>query len=250
MKNKITYYKKNNFNVIRKLTLISLSLLISVTICFHMSAKLLYPTFLNYAKMQTNKLSTALVNKAIQSTILNDLKQDEIIKVNYQDNGIASSVEFNTYTINKITMKAASSVYSNLKYIEEGNIEQIEYDKLGLELDNSLLSKGIIYEIPYGMAFHNGLLANFGPKLPVRFTILGEILSFIESRVSQYGINNALIEVVATLTIKMLVVIPLATTTSETNYEIPIAIKVIAGMVPTYFQGNNTIDDNFVIPLK
>ena len=161
MKNKITYYKKNNFNVIRKLTLISLSLLISVTICFHMSAKLLYPTFLNYAKMQTNKLSTALVNKAIQSTILNDLKQDEIIKVNYQDNGIASSVEFNTYTINKITMKAASSVYSNLKYIEEGNIEQIEYDKLGLELDNSLLSKGIIYEIPYGMAFHNGLLANF-----------------------------------------------------------------------------------------
>ena len=236
--------------MIRKLTLITLSIFICVTLTFHISAKLLYPTFLNYAKMQTNKLSTALVNKAVQTTILTDLEKDEIIKVKYQENGIASSIEFNTYVINKITSKAANSVYSNLKYIEEGNIEHIEYDRLGLEVDTNLLSKGIIYEIPYGMAFHNALLANFGPKLPVRFTVLGEITSFIESRVSQYGINNALIEVVATLKIKMQVVIPLAAADNEMNYEIPIAIKVVTGMVPTYYQGNNALSDNFVIPIK
>ena len=57
------------------------------------------------------------------------------------------------------------------------------------------------------------------------------------------------VEVIATLKIKMQVVIPLATATSEIDYPIPIAIKAIAGVVPTYFQGTNTIDDNFVIPL-
>ena len=69
-------------------------------------------------------------------------------------------------------------------------------------------------------------------------------------RVERPEINNALIEVIATLTIKMQVVIPLATTISEMEYPIPIAIKVIQGVVPTYFQGSNAIDDNFVIPLQ
>lgn len=248
-KKTLHYFKKNNFNIVRKLTFITLSLFMSVFAMLHFSAKLLYPTFLNYAKMQTNKLSTALVNKAIQSTILQDLLQDELIQVTYQDNGVASSVVFNTYSINKIASKVTSSVYSNLKYVEEGNIEQIEYDQLGLEVDSTLLSKGIIYEIPYGMAFNNALLANFGPRLPVRFTLLGEISSQIISNVTQYGINNALIEIVATLKVKMQVVIPLATATSEIDYPIPIAIKAITGVVPTYYQGSNNLKENFVIPL-
>lgn len=251
MKHKgVKYYQKTNFNIVRKFTFIALSLCVSVACMLHLSAKWLYPTFLNYAKMQTNKLSTALVNKAIQTTILKDLKEDEIVEVTFQENGVASSVEFNTYSINKITSKVSSSVYSHLKYVEEGNIEKIEYDKLGLEVDSNLLSKGIIYEIPYGMALNNALLANLGPRLPVRFTLLGEITSQVVCEVTQYGINNALIEVIATLIIKMQVVIPLATTISEMEYPIPIAIKVIQGVVPTYFQGSNAIDDNFVIPLQ
>ena len=249
-KNGLKYYQKTNFNVVRKLTFIALSLCISVSIMLHLSAKWLYPTFLNYAKMQTNKLSTALVNKAIQTTILEDLKNDELIAVTFQENGVASSVEFNTYSINKITSKAANSVYCHLKYVEEGNIEKIEYDKLGLEVDSNLLSKGFFYVIPYGMAFNNALLANIGPKLPVRFTLLGEITNQIRCQVTQYGINNALIEVIASLNIKMQVVIPLATTTSEMEFPIPIAIKVIQGVVPTYYQGSNDLEDNFVIPLQ
>ena len=245
----LTYYQKNNFHIVRKLTFITISLCVSVLAILSFSAKSLYPTFLNYAKMQTNKLSTALVNKAIQTTILEDLKDDDIILVDYNNEGVASCVEFNTYSINKITSKVASSVYNNLKYVEEGNIEKIEYDKLGLEVDSNLLAKGIIYEIPYGMAFNNALLANVGPRLPVRFTVIGEVTSLVESQVTQYGINNALIEVIAMLTIKMQVVIPLATSISEIVYPIPIAIKAINGTVPTFFQGNNTVDDNFVIPL-
>ena len=200
MKHKgVKYYQKTNFNIVRKLTFIALSLCVSVACMLHLSAKWLYPTFLNYAKMQTNKLSTALVNKAIQTTILKDLKEDEIVEVTFQENGVASSVEFNTYSINKITSKVSSSVYSHLKYVEEGNIEKIEYDKLGLEVDSNLLSNGIIYEIPYGMALNNALLANLGPRLPVRFTLLGEITSQVVCEVTQYGINNQVITYLAML---------------------------------------------------
>ena len=239
--------KKQEKHIARKLTLIMITLTIVTTIMLNLSAKMLYPTIINYANMQLNKLSTLIINNAIDDSVNDNLFNEEIIDVVYQESGIASSVGFNINTINKIASNTSNQVYNNLKYIETGQIDKIEYDNLDLDID--LLKKGFIYEIPYGMAFNNTLIASSGPKLPVKFELSGDIKSNVISNITQYGINNALIEVVLSLKIKMQVIIPLCSNVNEAIYDIPLALKVITGLVPTYYQGSNTIDDKFIIPI-
>ena len=73
------------------------------------------------------------------------------------------------------------------------------------------------------------------------------------SNINQYGINNALIEINAIITINIQVIVPMATTRYDNVYQLPIALKAIQGDIPLYYQGNNSLDnyqDKFVIPLN
>ena len=63
------------------------------------------------------------------------------------------------------------------------------------EYDYNLLKKGIIYEIPMGLVSSNVFLSNLGPKVPLKLFLVGDVTSNITSKVTEYGINNALLEI-------------------------------------------------------
>jgi len=39
------------------------------------------------------------------------------------------------------------------------------------------------------------LLSNLGPKIPVKFDLVGEVIINIETKITNYGINNAMMEI-------------------------------------------------------
>ena len=86
-----------------------------------------------------------------------------------------------------------------------------------------------------GIAFENAFLSNLGPKIPVRFNMVGTVFSNINTNVKSHGINNALMEVVIDVTVSIRVSIPFAWRDFTTTEKIPLAIKVINGKVPTYY---------------
>ena len=50
-----------------------------------------------------------------------------------------------------------------------------------------------------------------GPKVPVKLSIIGDIVSTINTKVTNYGINNAIIEVSVLVEVEELVILPITT---------------------------------------
>jgi sporulation protein YunB len=212
----------------------------------------LKPTLVRVAESQTKRIAEYVINKAVNKRIAEGLDVENLIKVQTDQNGIVSTIDFNAAIVNSVLAETSHLVQENLKQAEEGNLDMLEeaFNRDFID-ENKLHNKGIIYEIPLGQATNNILLANLGPKIPVRFTVLGDILSDVKKTIQPYGINNALVEIAIEIDVSVSIIIPFATKETKVSSTIPVAMRVIQGGVPQFY--NNGSNDNMpslTIPIK
>ena len=111
------------------------------------------------------------------------------------------------------------------------------------------LKKGIIYEIPLAYSYNNVFLSNISPKIPVKIHMIGNVNSNIRTKVTDYGINNALLEVYLDIEIELQVILPLLSSNIINKSSIPIAIKMINGDIPKYYSSNEK-NNSLSIPIE
>ena len=85
--------------------------------------------------------------------------------------------------INKFLNKTTKVVSENLKNVETGNIDGISFIN-NEDYDIKKLKNGVISEIPLGIITNNVLLSNLGPKVPVKINLIGNVVSSVETSVS------------------------------------------------------------------
>lgn len=240
MKNK---YKKN-------------LLIISLILCLVLSVfslkwinKRISPILFNYAENEITKLSTIIINRAVNKQLANGMNLDELFHVVQNGNGEIQTIDFNPSIVNRVLNTTTNVILINLKAIEEGNINFIELPDIFIEEDN--LKKGIIYELPIGTITNNILLSNLGVKVPIKLNIIGSVESNIKTNIKEYGINNALLEVFVQIKVDELVNVPFISKKVTVTTNIPIAIKVVQGIVPKYYGGNLSKESNILsIPIE
>lgn len=210
------------------------------------------PALLNYAEIETKKLSSIIINKAITKQISNDIDIESLFTVIQDKDGEIQSVDFNPIIVNKVLSTITSVVQTNLKAVEEGKIEFVEFPEgINIELDKNKLKKGIIYEVPLGVATGNAFLSNLGPRVPVKLNVIGDAISNIRTDVTPYGINNALIQIFVHIEVSEQVNIPFMSKRITVSSDVPVALKLVQGKVPTYYGGTISKDSNiFSIPIE
>ena len=225
----------------RVYVIIVLLLITSIAITLNLISKKIAPTLFKMAELEINKISTLVVNDAISETLEKENKINEIIETTLSNDGIIQTVDFNSVIVNKILSKVTINISEKLKSIEKGNVKY--------ELGST--KKGVIMKIPMGSAFKNVFFSNLGPKIPVRLHYFGDINSNVKTKLTPYGINNALIEVIISIDIKAKVIFPLISRDININCDIPLIIKMIQGKVPSYYGGellkNSSI---YTIPIE
>lgn len=201
------------------------------------------PILLPYAESAVKKLTNLVINKAISKQVAEDLNIDDLFIITKDGTDQIKTIDFNPIIVNKTLTLITNNIQLNLKYLEQGNIDLLELpDNIDIDYDEEKISKGIIYEIPSGIIFHNALLSNIGPKIPVKLSLVGDIVSTVNTKVTNYGINNAMIEVSIIVEVEEMVILPLTTKKIKVETSIPVAIKLIQGTVPNYYF--NGIDKN------
>ena len=238
--------------VIKKINLLIFSFVlvfIIIILLFKIINERINPILFDYATLESRKFASIIINKAIEKNVATDLVIEDLYIVSKKENNEITSVDFNPAIVNKVLTKVTSSVQMNLKNLEEGNLDLLEAsDDVLIYYDKENLKKGIIFRIPSGIVFNNSLLTNIGPKIPVRFTLVGDVLSGINTKVTNYGINNALLEVSVNIKLTLEVILPISTKEVNVETNVPIAIKMIQGNVPNYY--SNGLNSNFSIPLN
>jgi len=246
---KKTYRKYNKKNFILNKFMVILMLVIVITfILIHFFSKKATPILMNYAVLETKKLATVIINRAVSKQIASEISLDELIVTEKNSNDEIQSIDFNPYIVNKVLNSVTNTIQLNLKWLEEGKVDMIELPE-NITINNDNLKKGIIYEIPVGIITNNAFFANLGPKIPVRLNLVGSVECGVETKVKDYGINNAIIEVVVNAKVSEQVVLPFDSEVITISTDIPVAIKIIEGKVPDYYSSGLSNSSNFSIPI-
>ena len=128
--------------------------------------------------------------------------KDEIIQVNY-----------NTKIAYQMIQKLAKNIQDNFSNLENGQLNLDYYDE---ELSSN--TNGLILSMPIGTASNNIYMTNLGPKIPVKIKFVGTLLTNLKTRVQNYGINNALVEVYMDISIQHEIITPVTFQTKDLKY--------------------------------
>lgn len=240
MRKKVNLKIKNKKKIKINLCLTTLTL---VFICTYFVIDFVGKNFSNklikYAEIEVGRIARYVVNYAVTTENIKNLKFNNLFIVGKNSNNEIQTVDFDPVVVNTVLNKITETVIEYFKAIEEGNLNIINLSDgflINTEIDK--LKQGIILEIPIGVITDNAILSNLGPKIPVKLSLVGEIESELETEVKYYGINNALITVYANIKVSEQIYMPIATGSIVINQKIPIAMKLIQGIVPNTYFGN------------
>ena len=210
------------------------------------------PTLVELAEVKLNKYSTAIVNKAISQVLEDKIDTSELFHIVKSSSGEIQMLDFDPIVVNHILNVATTVVQNNIRLIEEGELESIGVYDLNLNDEDMLnLKEGIAVALPLGKVLGITMLSNLGPKIPVRFHYIGDVNSNITTKVTQYGINNALIEIGIHLEMTAQIYLPLTSSVKVLNCDIPIVIKMVQGVVPNFYNGVITGNSNqYSLPIS
>lgn len=249
--NKFRYKKKVKIKLKKRnlIVLVIIGIIIGVILTFRYVNKKVTPIFLSLAESETEKLATLIINDAVGKQVSDDLKTDNLFELNKDNDGLINSIDFNSNIVNRFLTTITTSVELNLKYLEEGRIDLLNLpDSILISYDKKDLEKGVIYRIPSGAVFNNTFISNLGPKIPVKLNLVGSITSNINTKITNYGINNALIEVYVNLSVTLEVLLPYTKKRTTVTTDIPIALKMVQGNIPKYYSGSSS--SNLAIPIE
>ena len=220
----------------KKLPIVFFAVIAAVVFMFYYVNARLTPIYIEYAAVQTEKIASHVINQAISDQISNVLDVNDVIERVPTESSNSSTVKFNTRIINRIVADVRNSIEESLEEVEKGNLaklpldENIKYDPLQMEEEG-----GVVFFVPLAQIANLPILGNLGPKIPIRFHILGDAQVNVVPNIEEFGINNAYVEVNVMVKVQVQIIIPLATESAVIEQKIPVAIGLVQGPVPSVF---------------
>lgn len=206
-------YKKKKFSAFftRGLIILVIAFLISLMVINYFSSQI-KTILLPIAEARVNKYVNNMINNATGDILFDK----ELLKINKNSNDEVEMVTYNTYEVTKLIDKITMNIQDEFNGLEYGKVN-----------DEFVLQK-----IPFGVIFGNVFLRNFGPKINIRFDMIGNVLTNIETEVKPYGINNAYVETRVFIEANARIIIPFVTKNIKITNVIPISINIYQGKVP------------------
>lgn len=236
-------YNNLLFNIKKRNIIVIITSLIFICtfFIFHLLNKYISPILLDYAEIETTKLSTLIINKAVENQVNNNFKIEDMIKTTTNKNGEIVSVDFDTNVVNQSLVSINNTIQTNLKYLEEGKLSLIDMPDINSPYDLEKSSSGIIYQIPFGVITDTPIIADIGPKIPVKTSLIGSVISNVRTEITPYGINNALLKIYIEVTVTEQVILPFISKRINISLEVPVLMKLINGNIPNVYGGNYSV---------
>lgn len=234
-----------------RFALFLMSFVVTVVLFLYLLNARLMPTYLDYAEVQTYKIASHVVSKAIHARTTSVLDVNEIIEDLPTESDYMLTTKFNTEIINQVRAETTALVKEHLEMAENGDLSQLpELENVEYDISEIQRGDGIVFFVPIAQALNLPLLGNLGPKVPIRFHIIGNVSSDVSTKITEFGINNALVEVNIHLKVNVQIIVPFASKTSTVEQTIPVAIGLTRSQVPNiYTNGGDGAQPSIEVPV-
>lgn len=193
------------------------------------------PVYLDIAENEVKKLVILVINNSINDDVINEIGNNELFDIVKNNNNEIVLIDYNSVNVNKFLALVVRTVSNNLDLIENGKYNLLSFDLEGY--DNKLLNKGIIANIPFGSLLGLNLLSNIGPRVPVKFNLIKDVSGGIDTKINEYGINNAYMEVLVKVKVNVNINLLFLSRTINIECSVPISMKIIQGNIPNFYTG-------------
>lgn len=199
-----------------------------------------------YSGIQMNRFIEPKLEAIVQKQVgqaLNQMVQLVVSQVKIEPNvkelikdeeGKITGVHYDAQKLSKYLYESIALVETSLAYAKEG--------KKDPNLQQVVFPEGTVYECPIGYFSGISFLSEMGFRIPIKLKTLNHVKGDIAVESQSYGLNNTLIKVNFVLEVEATTMSLLKTTVCSSKTEIPIAVQMIQGEIPSYipYQGNES----------
>jgi len=223
-----------NFKILSKINFLTFVLIIMFTFFLLISFnKNVSGNLINISSLELNRVINVLITDKINNKILNKDTLKDILIINKNNKDEILYVDFDLDKAYK-TLDTVSNILTNsFNNMENGNVSIAYLDK-----EFSHQTNGMILNIPLGSTLNSLYFYNLGPKIPVRINFVGTVLTNLQTKVTNYGLNNALVEVFVYIEFSCDIIAPFKTESVKLKYDAVIASMMIEGEVPNFYNGS------------
>ena len=208
---------------------------ISAGIVIWYFGNLLGDNLVRSAALEVNRITSIIVNNGVRK-YLSDNRNLEIVEIIRSEDKI-EVIRYNTGNVNKISMDISNSIEQDINYMISGDFKKIDFslskiaDSYYDKVDN-----GLILGISIGNITGNSLLANVGPRIPLKIEMVSNVNVDVKNEITEYGMNNALMEVYIEISVNPVIVMPFMSKEISVVNKVPLVTEIIQGEIPdSYF---------------
>ena len=193
------------------------------------------PGLIKCAEDEVNSLMSLVMNNSIEKYI-KETNTLNLITIERTNNNTIERIQYNTKILNQTRTKILDILEQDLDYMTKGYLEEtgLNLNKLSDEYYQKT-KDGILYTVSIGSSTGNPFFANIGPKIPLNLKSLGNASADITTNITEYGMNNALIEISINLEATIIIQMPFLSKEVTINNKIPLTMELIQGSIPGYY---------------
>lgn len=185
------------------------------------SPKLSYIANLEFTKV-VNQVSSNYQN-------LPNFSLDDLLIVTLNDKNEILTVDYQMQKIYQISNEVTKEIMENINK-SSSSPYLTDYHQ-----DNTVLLM-----MPMGIVSDYVFLNNLGPRIPVVFHFVNSVFTNVKTKMTNYGINNALVEIYLEVSLKYDLITPVQMQSQSLDFNVLLGAKIINGTVPNWY-GNELI---------
>lgn len=229
--------KKKHSLLTFSLYLITIAIICAIIFIYYFQKKL-GPGLIECAEDEVNHLTSLIMNNCINEYI-EATPNLELLKIERNSNQEIERIQYDTKILNQTRTQIIDRLETDLDYMVEGKLEKIgvNLNKLSDEYYEKT-SDGILFSVSIGSATGNYFFANIGPKIPLNLKTIGDATGEITTKITEYGMNNAMIEISIELEVTTVIHMPFLSKEVKVKNVIPLTMEIIQGTIPSYYLNN------------
>lgn len=195
----------------------------------------IFPSIYSYAETIAKKISTDIINKSLTEELEMELSTENLYTIVKNTQNEIQMIDFNTSKVNKVLTDLTNNIEDNIK-----NMELVQSNDREYIITNQ---NHLIYNLPIGAVTGNIFLSNLGTSIPIKLSLIADAITNLETEVTEYGLNNALLKIEIEVLINTKITAPFTSKELTVRNTIPVSIKVIQGTVPGYYINGTTTNN-------
>ena len=225
-------FKKNNYqrtiNII--LFIVFFCIILNAVILFNIYSKNTSAKVVILVNQKLDKVINQFFSDLITEEVINKKSVSNILDITKNNDGEILAVNYNLEKTYKILTDVSNILKIGLSDLENGKLDVKIYDKY-IENGNGSL----IVNVPLFLGSNNVFLNKLGPLIKVSADFNETLLTNIKTKVTNYGFNNALLEIYITIEMQKLIITPMVKNDNKFHYDILVGAIVVNGSVPEFY---------------